>query len=118
MPRPKRPRCISTRPETKGFIPRGTIETGEVILSLEELEAVRLIDHEGFDQLGAAAIMNVSRQTFGRVLKQARYNIAKALVTAKRLTIQGGCYEMRRCGRGKGRMRIDGQRKRYGQNRR
>lgn len=111
MPRPKRPRCISARPETKGFIPHGTIETGEVILSLEELEAVRLIDLEGFDQTGAASIMNVSRQTFGRILKQARYNIARAIITAKRLTIQGGCYEMRRHGRGRGRGRqMHGQR--------
>jgi predicted DNA-binding protein (UPF0251 family) len=84
------------------------METGEVILSLEELEAVRLVDYEGFDQTGAASIMNVSRQTFGRILKQARYNISRALVTAKRLTFQGGCYEMRGRGRGRGRMHGQG----------
>ena len=101
MPRPKRPRCISSKPAIKGFKPRGTVETGEVILSLEEFEALKLIDYEGMDQAGAAQVMNVSRQTVGRILKAARYKIAESLVTAKRLTVQGGCYEMR--GRGKGR---------------
>lgn len=96
MPRPKRRRCISARPEAEGFVPSGTLETGEVMLTLEELEAVRLSDYEGFDQARAAEVMEVSRQTFGRILRQARYNIAKALVTAKRLNISGGCYEMRR----------------------
>ena len=95
MPRPKRPRCIASEPAIKGFKPRGAVETGEVILSLEEFEALRLIDYEGMDQSGAAQVMDVSRQTVGRILKAARYKIAESLVTAKRLTVQGGCYEMR-----------------------
>jgi predicted DNA-binding protein (UPF0251 family) len=77
------------------------VETGEIILSLEEFEVLKLIDYEGMDQSGAAQVMDVSRQTVGRVLKTARSKIAESLVTAKRLTVQGGCYEMR--GRGKGR---------------
>lgn len=101
MPRPKRPRCISARPRIQGFQPRGAEETGEIILSLEEFEAVRLIDHEGLDQSGVAEIMGVSRQTVGRILKTARFKIAESLVTAKRLTVQGGCYEMRGMGRGR-----------------
>ncbi|HKL83033.1 MAG TPA: DUF134 domain-containing protein [Desulfobacter sp.] len=109
MPRPKRPRCIASKPAIKGFKPRGIEETGEVILSLEEFEALRLIDYEGMDQSGAAQVMDVSRQTVGRVLKSARYKIAESLVTAKRLTLQGGCYEMR--GRGKGRGWRHGRRK-------
>ena len=52
MPRPKRPRCISSRPMAKGFKPRGIRETGENILTLEEFESVRLIDYEGLDQSG------------------------------------------------------------------
>ena len=101
MPRPKRPRCIAARPRIRGFQPRGAEETGEIILSLEEFEAVRLIDHEGLDQSGVAEIMGVSRQTVGRILKTARFKIAESLVTAKRLTVQGGCYEMRGMGRGR-----------------
>ncbi len=40
----------------------------EVVLPLECLEALRLSDLEKLDQETAAARMNVSRQTFGRVL--------------------------------------------------
>jgi len=102
MPRPKRPRCIVSRPATRGFIPDGTQETGQVILSLEEFEAIRLIDFEGMDQTQAATMMNVSRQTFGRILKSARFTLSKALVTGQRLKVEGGCYEMsgQRTGRG------------------
>ena len=103
MPRPKRPRCISSKPMAKGFKPRGMRETGEIILTLEEFEAVKLIDYEGFDQAGVAEVMGVSRQTVGRILKEARFKIAESLVTAKRLTVQGGCYEMRGQSRRSGR---------------
>ena len=109
MPRPKRPRCISSMPQAKGFAPRGMRETGETILTLEEFETVRLIDYEGLDQAGVAEVMGVSRQTVGRILKAARFKIAESLVTAKSLTVQGGCYEMR--GRGMGRGRRHGRRR-------
>ena len=109
MPRPKRPRWISAHPETKGFRPCGRDETGEIILSLEEFEALKHIDLDGLDQAGAALSMNISRQTFGRILKQARYKITKALVSSKRLIIQGGCYKIQNCGRG----RRHGQNKRF-----
>ncbi|PIE61447.1 MAG: DNA-binding protein [Desulfobacterales bacterium] len=103
MPRPKRPRCISERPMVKGFKPQGLRDTGEVLLTLEEFETVKLIDYENYDQAGVAEVMGVSRQTVGRILKAARFKIAQSLVTAKRLTVQGGCYEMRDRGMGRGR---------------
>ena len=101
MPRPKRPRCISSQPMTRGFNPREGRGSGETILTLDELEAVRLIDYKGLDQSGAAEVMGVSRQTVGRILKSARFKIAESLVLAKRLTIQGGCYQVRGMGRGR-----------------
>jgi len=52
----------------------------EVALSLEEFEAIRLADHEGLYQEQAAALMEVSRQTFGRTIAQARAKVARALV--------------------------------------
>jgi len=103
MPRPKLPRYIQARPDIQGFTPDGVAHTGETILSMEEFEAIRLVDYLGLDQSGAAEQMNVSRQTFGRILKQARYNLSDALVTGKRLIVTGGCYEMQ--GRGRGRRR-------------
>lgn len=99
MPRPKRPRYIQSHPDIQGFTPDGIPHNGETILSIEEFEAIRLSDYLGLDQSRAAEQMNVSRQTFGRILKQARYNLSEALVTGKRLRVTGGCYEMQGRGR-------------------
>ena len=94
MPRPKRPRFIESHPDVQGFTPDGIAHTGDTILSMEEFEAIRLSDYLGLDQSKAAEQMNISRQTFGRILKQARFTLSQALVTGKRLRVTGGCYEM------------------------
>jgi predicted DNA-binding protein (UPF0251 family) len=63
-------------------------------LTVDELEAVRLADLEGLYQEEAAARMNVSRQTFGRIVEAAHKKIADALVNGKALSIQGGPVEV------------------------
>ncbi len=68
----EKPRCVSTYPLTASFVPRGIPVLGELHLTLEELEAIRLSDVEGLDQQAAADLMEVSRQTYGRVLSRAR----------------------------------------------
>jgi len=98
MPRPKKPRFVSGYPTLAAFIPEGVPVTGEVFLSVEELEAVRLSDFEGLDQEAAANLMEVSRQTYGRILAQARRSISEALITGKTLRIEGGDYEFRGMG--------------------
>ena len=95
MPRPKKTRFVSGYPFISSFVPQGTYQTGEIALSIEGLEAIRLSDFEGFDQETAAGIMDVSRQTYGRILGEARNIVSQALVTAKILRIEGGVYEMR-----------------------
>lgn len=65
-----------------------------VELTVDELEAVRLADLEGMYQEEAAAKMNVSRQTFGRIVEAAHKKIADALVHGKALSIQGGPVEI------------------------
>lgn len=94
MPRPKRPRFIESKPAIQGFTPDGIEHTGETILSIEEFEAIRLSDYLGLDQSQAAVQMNVSRQTFGRILKRARFILSQALVSGKRLHIIGGSYKI------------------------
>jgi predicted DNA-binding protein (UPF0251 family) len=81
------------------FIPEGVPVTGEISLSVEEFEAVRLSDFEGLDQQSAANLMEVSRQTYGRILARARHCISEALITGKALKIEGGDYEFRGMGR-------------------
>jgi predicted DNA-binding protein (UPF0251 family) len=95
MPRPKKPRFVSGYPTLTAFIPEGVPVSGEVFLSVEELEAIRLSDFEGLDQESAANLMEVSRQTYGRILARARSIISEALVTGKALKIEGGDYEFR-----------------------
>jgi predicted DNA-binding protein (UPF0251 family) len=78
------------------FKPRGipARELEEVVLPVEGLEALRLNDLEKLDQETAAVRMNVSRQTFGRILAQARELVAEALVMGKMVRIQGGSYTL------------------------
>ena len=95
MPRPKKPRFVSGYPTIIAFVPQGMPVTGEVFLSVEELEAIRLTDFEQLDQETAAKMMEVSRQTYGRILSNARSVVGEALVTGKALKVGGGTYQMR-----------------------
>ena len=95
MPRPKKLRFGSGYPVIAAFVPQGMPATGEVFLSIVELESIRLSDFEGLDQETAARLMQVSRQTYGRILSRARSIIGEALITGKALKIKGGTYELR-----------------------
>jgi len=66
----------------------------EIVLEIDELEAMRLADLEGLYQEQAAERMNVSRQTFGRIVSSARSKVARALVQGTSLRIEGGEIEM------------------------
>jgi predicted DNA-binding protein (UPF0251 family) len=78
------------------FKPAGTpaLALEQVVLSLDELEALRLADLEGLYQEQAAERMGISRQTFGRTVETARKKVAEALVGGKALRIEGGIVEM------------------------
>ncbi len=92
MPRPKCCRNIGLMPENTCFKPEGVdvSSCGEVYLSLDEFEAVRLAHYEGMYQEQAATMMNISRPTFGRIIESAQQKIADFLVNSKALRITGG----------------------------
>ncbi|MDI6826869.1 MAG: DUF134 domain-containing protein [Armatimonadota bacterium] len=94
MPRPRKCRCVRWLPAVERFHPFGQPARGEVILGVEELEALRLADLEGKTHEEAAEAMRVSRQTFGRIIESARAKVAEALVSGKSIIIRGGTYEM------------------------
>ncbi len=107
MVRPRKLRRVSFLPGVTYFKPRGIPlrVLQEVRLSVDELEALRLKDLEGLEQEEAAEEMGISRQTFQRVLEEARRKVAEGLVRGKALRIEGGDYELapmpfqcRRCG--------------------
>jgi predicted DNA-binding protein (UPF0251 family) len=82
-------RRIAFDPRSTYFKPRGiplrtlNVET----LSREEMEAVRLKDVLGLEQVVAAERMRTSQSTFQRLLASARRKIASALVNGKAIEI-------------------------------
>jgi len=92
MVRPCRFRMIGFEPSIYYFKPRGIplSDLEEVVLGLDELEAIRLADLDGLYQEQAAERMKVSRQTFARIIDSAHRKISDALVNGKALRIQGG----------------------------
>lgn len=109
MPRPKKTRFVSAYPAIAAFVPTGVTVTGEIFMSVEELESIRLSDFEHLDQETAANLMKVSRHTYGRILANARSILAEAVITGKSLKIEGGVYEFRGMGRGRHRRGGKGQ---------
>ena len=80
MTRPLCCRKISCAPDVNYFKPQGASASDEdIILSLDEFEAIKLADYEGQYQESAALHMNISRQTFGRIIDSAHKKIADVL---------------------------------------
>ncbi len=96
MPRPVSRRRVGASPVARAYKPAGVPlrELEEVVLSLDELEAIRLADLEGLYQEACAVRMGISRQTFGRIVESARRKVADALVNGKALAFEGGIIHM------------------------
>lgn len=93
MPRPKKFRRVGFVPDNPCFHPQ--LHNGEeVVLSIEEVEAIRLSDYLEMEQDRAAESMNVSRGTFQRIINGARKKTADALVHGKTIRIDGGNYQL------------------------
>ena len=95
MARPVKPRWIGFDPPGGCFVPQpGTIRpVGLTMLTVDELESMRLADLEGLGQEEAARKMNVSRPTFGRIIEQARRKVADALVNGRGIGFEGGVVQ-------------------------
>ena len=59
-------------------------------MTLDEYEAIRLMDLENLQQEQAAAQMGVARTTVQLIYNNARRKLANCLVNGKRLVIEGG----------------------------
>jgi predicted DNA-binding protein (UPF0251 family)/predicted Fe-Mo cluster-binding NifX family protein len=92
MPRPCCKKAVACIKEYAVFKPKGiplhALE--EVLLTLDEIEALRLADLQGLYQEAAARSMQISRQTFGRIIASAHKKISDALLNGKALRIAGG----------------------------
>lgn len=96
--RPKKTRWIKCEPNERCFRPRckPLSKLGDVYLTLDEFEAVRLADLEELKQEDAARKMRISRPTFSRIITSAHNKIADGLVNIKAIRIEGGCCKISR----------------------
>ena len=95
MARRPRCRCISQYPDHWSFSPEEASSDETVVMSLDELETIRLIDKEGMTQEECAGKMGVARTTVTSIYDMARKKIADALIDGKRLQIAGGAYQLK-----------------------
>ena len=93
MPRPKKCRRVCCLPKVSRFHPAGG-SCSAVTLSVDEYEAIRLIDREGFSQEECAGFMQVARTTVQQIYNSARGKIAEALVGGLSIHIEGGDYTL------------------------
>ena len=89
MTRPRMCRRLRFKPKAHYFKPQGIPmhELEEVILTKEEMEAVKLKDYDKLEQVEASEKMNTSQSTFQRILTSARKKIAQAITTGQAIKI-------------------------------
>ena len=103
MPRPQRCRRICKEPRFERFSPEGVAEDEVVTLSVDEYEAIRLMDLEKHTHEEASRQMEISRTTVTEIYESARTKLAESIVHGKPLVISGGNYKVcGRCGNGHG----------------
>ena len=94
MPRPQRRRRICREPEYVSFHPEGVAPGGEVRMTCDEYEVIRLVDLLGLTHEQCARRMDISRTTVTEVYESARKKLAAALVLGQTLTVSGGSYRL------------------------
>jgi len=82
-------RNINFQPQSVFFKPRGVpmADLDIIVLTHEEMEALKLRNINGLDQTEAAVKMNTSQSTFQRILTSAYQKISEALVNGKAIEI-------------------------------
>jgi len=85
-------RKINFNPEITYFKPAGVSlrNLQEEILTLDEVESIRLSDLEDLNQEEAALKMGISRITYLRILHLAHKKIARSLIYGKAIQMKGG----------------------------
>lgn len=94
MPRPMKCRRVCHFPQTVLFAPQDAADRQPVILTVDEYEAIRLIDKEGCSQEQCAAFMQIARTTVQRIYESARKKLADCLVESRPLRIEGGDFRL------------------------
>jgi len=89
MPRPRKNRICHCKPCTCYFKPQGiplnSLEEVEILP--DELEALKLADVDGLEQVAAAKKMNISQPTFARIVSSAHKKLSSAVIFGKAIKI-------------------------------
>ena len=89
--RKKKVRYIQKMPQIEQFSPRGKPgRPDEIELTIDQYEAIKLSDYQGYDQSEGAQAMGLSRPSFGRILREGRKILADGLVNGKIIRIRIG----------------------------
>lgn len=94
MSRPFKCRRICEEPKYNSFAPLGVENPEKCMISVDEYEAVRLIDLEKKTHQQCAELMGVSRVTVTDMYEKARFKIADSIANGKILCITGGNYRI------------------------
>lgn len=94
MPRPRKCRKVCCLPRASEFVPVGCRGAEPVVLTVDEYETIRLIDHEGFSQEECGTYMKVARTTVQQIYNTARKKLSSALVEGRPFKIEGGDYQL------------------------
>lgn len=86
--RPLKEIIIEDYPKITKITPDPTLAENQLILSIAEYEAMRLIDLKGLNQEEAGILMNVSRGTIWRLLDSGREKMMKMLTEGMEIVIE------------------------------
>lgn len=94
MPRPRKCRKVCHMPIADVFEANCPAKGDAVVLTVDEYECIRLVDHRGLSQELCAEYMQVSRATVQLICDSARRKLALALVEGRTIRIEGGDYRL------------------------
>ena len=96
MPRRVKCRKVCHYPQTLEFLPQNNNvqEQEPIVLTVDEYEAIRLIDRRGMSQEQCAAFMQIARTTVQRIYETARKKLADFVVEGRPLRIEGGDFRL------------------------
>jgi hypothetical protein len=82
-----KPVAIPNPPKVDKLVPAPQSDSRAILIEPAEVEALRLVDLEGFSQEEAGLEMGISRGTIWRLLQSARRKVAQALTEGRPLVV-------------------------------
>ena len=90
MVRPRRPRRLRFNPRALYLKPQGVPlqSLDEVVITHDEIEALKLYHTDKLEQKEAAESMNISQPTFSRTLDSVYNKLSEALIEGKAIKVE------------------------------